>query len=178
MTTHLPDVIRGAAVTLRRWTAAHAASLQAVRDRSVAELRTWLPETLIELNDVVRFIATASARSSAGTEFMFGVFAGSATLVGYCSLKRVDTNTAEIGYWICTDQAGTGYTTDAVAAITSTAFAVLPALRRIEILCDAGNHASARIAAKNGYRHVATRTLAPPDPPRTGLEMIWVLERH
>lgn len=173
----LPDVIQGTSTTLHRWTSAHANSLQSARDQSTAQLQTWLPQILFELSDVARYIATAEARFAAGIEFMFGVFDASMTLVGQCSLTSVDTTSAEIGYWICSDQAGKGYTTDAVSAITKSAFATLPALRRIEILCDAGNHASTRVAAKAGFVHGASRPLAPPSAPRTGIEMIWLKER-
>ena len=103
MTVLLPPVIRGESVTLRRWTIGYTNDLASIRDRSAVQLRTWLPEAFAELHDVDRFIATASARFDAGSEFDFAMFDASMALVGQCSMKAVDLRTAEIGYWICSD---------------------------------------------------------------------------
>lgn len=57
---------------------------------------------------------------------------------------------AELGYWIRTDAAGRGLTTEAAAAVAEFGFRVL-GLHRLELYASPGNSASHRIAEKVGF---------------------------
>src|SRR4051794_11958691 len=126
MASLLPDTISGTTITLRRWAPAYTRDLTSMRDRSIEELRVWLPTTVIDLDNLARFFAKASERFDAGSEFIFAVFDASDELVGECSLTVSEVSNAEIGYWISSDRAGQGYATAAVEAITAAAFRDLP----------------------------------------------------
>jgi ribosomal-protein-serine acetyltransferase len=174
--SRLPPVIDGDSVTLRRWNIEARAELQSAIEQSAAELKTWLPHGWAELNDLDTFSARASAGFEQGSVFAFAIFDHSEEVVGHISLTMTDPVSAEIGYWTRSDRTGSGYATAAVAAVTTAAFGGLRGVRRIQLLCDEANRASARVAAKNGYAHVGSRVITATDPPRSGREMIWVRE--
>jgi RimJ/RimL family protein N-acetyltransferase len=73
-------------------------------------------------------------------------------LVGMSGLTRMDWSVPrfEIGYWTRTRCEKKGYATEASRAIAAFAFDALGA-RRVEIHCDAGNAASARVAERAGF---------------------------
>jgi ribosomal-protein-serine acetyltransferase len=83
----------------------------------------------------------------------------------------------EIGYWVDREHLGRGVATATARALTDLAFTVR-GIGRIQISHDAGNLASARVAAKLGYHRL-------PDPPAvtqpgaagTGIEGVWQISR-
>jgi RimJ/RimL family protein N-acetyltransferase len=76
----------------------------------------------------------------------------SGRLVGGSGLHRPDWDSRrfEIGYWVRRSEAGRGYVTEAVRAITAWAFDALSA-QRIEIRMDARNVKSWRVAERAGF---------------------------
>jgi RimJ/RimL family protein N-acetyltransferase len=56
----------------------------------------------------------------------------------------------EIGYFLRTSATGAGYMTEGVRALTAMALGTLRA-NRVEIWCDASNHASQRVAERAGF---------------------------
>ncbi|MHC8563286.1 GNAT family N-acetyltransferase [Streptomyces albidoflavus] len=72
------------------------------------------------------------------------------------------TDTAEVGYWTTASVRGRGLAGRAVLALADWAFTALPALARLELLHQADNEPSCRVAEKAGFPHHET---LPPQPP-------------
>lgn len=72
--------------------------------------------------------------------------------VGGSGLHRLDWKVpkCEVGYWVRKSMQGRGLATEAVMAVTEFALSALGA-RRVEILSDAKNIASRRVAERAGY---------------------------
>jgi ribosomal-protein-serine acetyltransferase len=73
-------------------------------------------------------------------------------LLGSSGMHSIDWEVPrmEIGYWLRTSMEHQGYMTEAVIALTELCLHTLHA-NRIEIRCDALNHASASVAVRAGY---------------------------
>ncbi len=69
--------------------------------------------------------------------------------------RKADIPSFEIGYWCRASQQGRGYVSEAVRAVAAAAFEHLSA-QRIEIICDARNQRSRRVAEQAGFQHEAT----------------------
>jgi len=74
------------------------------------------------------------------------------TFVGGSGLHRIDWAVPrfEIGYWVRTSMAGSGFATEATRRIAQFAFQDLDA-ERVEIWCDARNERSAAVATRAGF---------------------------
>ena len=98
-------------------------------------------------------------------------------VVGQCSIQtREDSKEAEIGYWIRSDRANEGITTQAVRALCNAAAA--HGFATLLIHCDEGNARSSALAQKLGFTHLSTVDLGPTLPRtsvQTGREMTWRL---
>jgi len=72
--------------------------------------------------------------------------------IGEARLYRIDWSIprAALGFWVRSSMQGDGYMTEAVQRITEVSFDVLN-LARLEILADADNVATCRVAEKIGY---------------------------
>ena len=70
-------------------------------------------------------------------------------LVGVAGLYRIDWSTPklEVGFWGRVSRAGNGFISEAVAALTDTAFSWLGAAR-VELITDEENHASRKVAER------------------------------
>jgi Acetyltransferases, including N-acetylases of ribosomal proteins len=81
-----------------------------------------------------------------------GYLKGDGTLALLAGLhpRSADMSVLEIGYWCRASCQGHGYVTEAVRALTRTAFADLR-IRRVEIRCDARNAPSRAVAERAGY---------------------------
>lgn len=151
----VPDLIRGELVELRAPDVEHTdAVVEAVRE-SLAELKVWMPWAT---DDYDREGAELSLRRAVAAfvtredlrYHMFEPVTG--RLLGSTGLHRIKWSVPrfEIGYWLRSSATGRGYTTDAVRALTRTAFERLGA-RRVEIRCDDGNVRSAAVAERCGF---------------------------
>jgi len=122
---------------------------------SLPELRLWLefaqnPSTLEECEIRLR---ENHARFLLRQNLQFEIFdASSDAFLGRIGFPFVNWKVPkfEIGYWLDSKEAGKGYITEAVLALTGLAFAVLGA-KRVEIFCNARNSASRRVAEKAGF---------------------------
>ena len=98
------------------------------------------------------------------------------SVVGQVSVT-LEGSAGEIGYWIATDRVGRGLATTAVGLVIAWARATAPELERFQIHCDLANTASARVAAKAGFRHVESHPVpGPGTDAQSGIEMTWVLD--
>ena len=125
---------------------------------SLPELRRFLASLPWVVEDQTResaevFCRTADSNFLARRDLPFLMFAKvSGRLIGACGLHRTawDVPKTEVGYWVRTSEAGKGYVTEAVNHLIAFAFAALEA-ERIEIVTDAENLASRRVAERCGF---------------------------
>jgi RimJ/RimL family protein N-acetyltransferase len=154
-------------LTLRCWDPADAPGLAEAIRTSLPELRRWMPWAQQEpapVADVMRRLQGFRASFDRGEDFVYGILgrAGGEVLGGTGLHRRVGEGAFEIGYWVRSDRAGAGIATEAVMALTRTAFERCR-VERLEIHVDAGNAASARIPARLGFTHDGTlRRRLPP----------------
>ena len=73
--------------------------------------------------------------------------------LGVAGLNRAGRDSAELHYWIRTDHAGRGLTTEACRALVAWARDEL-GLARLTLWAGRDNLASRRVAEKLGFRHV------------------------
>ena len=76
----------------------------------------------------------------------------SGTVLGVAGLNREGADEAELHYWIRTDHAGRGLTTEACRALVAWARDGL-GLSRLTLWAGRDNHASRRVASKLGFVH-------------------------
>jgi RimJ/RimL family protein N-acetyltransferase len=130
---------------------------QALRQAHVASyehLRPWMPwatpdPSPHELEALCRRFA---ARYLLGEEFVLGLWMGDELVGGTGFHLRggpLESGNAEIGMWIAASRAGRGLGTRALAAMLAWGFTEWP-WYRLSWHCDTRNHASARVAEKNG----------------------------
>ncbi|WDV55074.1 GNAT family N-acetyltransferase [Streptomyces coeruleorubidus] len=113
----------------------------------------------------------------AGHRFAFAVsevqaHATEGELVGHAVLKNVTpgASSAEVGHWTAAHARGRGVAPRALRALTDWAFTTFAdgGLTRLELLHQADNTASCRVAQKCGYELSALRPAAPPAFPLEG----------
>jgi RimJ/RimL family protein N-acetyltransferase len=122
---------------------------------SLPELARWMPrackgQTQKQTRD---YVYTQMALFVQDENYMFGLFAKSTgAFVGAVELgpKIRKIPSYELGYWIRSDVAGQGYTTEAVTALTDYGFEKLHA-NRIFLRTEPDNIGSQRVAEKCGY---------------------------
>lgn len=144
---------------LRPWSPDDAPALVAAVTESLDHLRPWMrwAEAPPDLEATLAQLRRLRADFDRDLDHTYGVFAADGgAIVGGCGLHgRLDAGALEIGYWVAARHGGRGLATELAGALTRAAFAV-HRVHRVEIRCDPANHASARVAAKLGYRHEAT----------------------
>ncbi|MFE0178809.1 GNAT family N-acetyltransferase [Streptomyces sp. NPDC059002] len=173
-------------LTLRPWLPRDVPALCAVHHDPV--LRHWFVTDLRSETDARRWIDAENEAWAAGTRFSFAVVegivegavddvveAGSETerdpvdhLVGHVVLKvrpeaaRPDAS-SELGYWTAPGARGKGVAVRAVEAVSRWAFASGRLARpgRLEVLHDAANEGSCRVAEKCGF---VLHSVLPPSP--------------
>ena len=171
-----PPTIALADVTLRAWSVADAGPLRAALEASDAHLRAWTPWVVdgrVPGLSLEERLAIHAAQFASGAEWVYGLFdRGGTEVLGGCGLyPRIGPNAVELGYWLAAHATGRGLATRAAAALTRVAFAS-PSIDHVEIRCEPGNVASARVPERLGYRLV--------DPAAAGAPadlMVWRLAR-
>jgi RimJ/RimL family protein N-acetyltransferase len=89
-----------------------------------------------------------------GTVFQFAlVEKDSGEVIGVAGMNREGADAAELHYWIRSDRAGRGLTTEACLALVDFARDEL-GLERLTLWAGRENHASRRVAEKVGFVHV------------------------
>ena len=177
----VPEAIEVGAhgLVLRRWRTGDAPSLLAAVERSLPELRRFMPWAMEEptLASVETYLADAWTATPPET-LGFGLFDAGGEVVGAFGLHgRRGPGILEMGYWVRSDRTGRGYATAAAAALTEVGFQHFAPVDRVEIRCDPANLASAAIPPKLGYRLDRTVDADVEAEAQTGKQQVWVLDR-
>ncbi len=162
-------------LVLRRWRMDDAPILLAEVERSLPELRRFMPWAMEapSLETVGGFLE----RVTSGEALGFGLYEADGALVGGFGLHdRRGPGILEIGYWVRTERTGRGYATAAARALTSAAFEHSD-VDRVEIHSDPANGASGAIAAKLGYRLDAEIEVPIEAEAQTGRQLVWAVTR-
>jgi RimJ/RimL family protein N-acetyltransferase len=169
-----PETITAGELLLKRWEPRWAGEAAAAVRESLAELRPFLPWAADDYDEgAARAYIEASVDSWAKeTEFNYAIFTAAGDLAGSIGLMtRMGPGVLEIGYWTRTRYAGRGYMTAAVGALAREALA-LPGIDRVAIRHDAGNAASAAVAARAGFAEIGRVDREPDAPGETGTDVI------
>src|SRR5260370_36680839 len=133
--------------------AQHARGLYDAARASRAELLAWMPWAIdITLEGNQRYAADAERSWQADEEFHFAVLEN-ALVLGVMGLNRDHEGCAELHYWIRSDRAGRGYTTEAGGRILPWGAGTL-GLPTVTLLAGIDTPASARAAANVGVPDV------------------------
>lgn len=164
-------------LVLRRLCVAEASALLAAIERSLPELRRFMPWAKQE--PTLESVRTFLEGMVNGPSMSFGLFdAGGEVVGGFGLHDRRGPGILEMGYWIRSDRTGRGYATAAAGALTTFAFDRFRLVHRIEIRCDPANLASAAIPPKLGYRLDRTEAVEVEAEAQTGTQQVWVLDRQ
>jgi RimJ/RimL family protein N-acetyltransferase len=166
-------------LALRRWRVTDATSLLAAIERSLPELRRFMPWAMEAptLASVEAYLADAWTPTPPET-FGFGLFDAGGEVVGGFGLHgRRGPGILEIGYWVRSDRTGRGYATAAARVLTDVSFDSFPAVFRVEIRCDPANGPSAAVAAKLGFRLHARVDVEIEAADQTGVQQVWAADR-
>jgi RimJ/RimL family protein N-acetyltransferase len=121
-------------------------------DMRVARMTTAIPHPLPPgASQAFVARATGAARGDEAIWAMDGTKAGSAELMGVISLKRIDRDQAEIGYWVAPPFWNTGLASDAVRALVM-ANPMGNATLFASVFQD--NPASARVLVNCGFAYI------------------------
>ena len=149
----LPVPIRTRRLTLRPPVPGDGRMTNEAIAESTAELARFLPwaspvPTQEQSEEKVRLFAASFILREAIIFFMWR----ENRLIGLCDIHRPNWKipSGEIGYWLRTSEAGKGYMTEAVNALSLYAFRVL-GLRRLVLGCDDENTRSAAVAQRLGF---------------------------
>jgi len=154
----LPDAIRTSRLVLRTPRAGDGAAWFDALRESLPELRRhlgWLPWVASDPTPESAEVhcRTAQANFIARKDLLFLMLEPtSGRVLGAGGLHRPvwSTPKVEVGYWCRTSCTGRGYVAEAVAALVDYAFAHLDAVR-VELVTDAENLASRRVADRVGF---------------------------
>jgi RimJ/RimL family protein N-acetyltransferase len=149
------EVLKTERLDLEPVNPAHAESLfQAVID-SRPELLPWMPWAREPTLEGTRKQITSGAGDWDGdAEFHFClVERDTREVLGLAGLNRKGAGSAELHYWIRSDHAGQGLTTEACRALIEWAPRAL-GVRRLTLWAGRDNTASRRVASKLGFTHI------------------------
>jgi RimJ/RimL family protein N-acetyltransferase len=154
----VPESLESDRLQLRPFRVSDAHQLHEALQESIAQLREhlwflpWVAEEQTLQSAEVR-CRKAEANFLLRADLAYLAFAKSTgRLVASAGLHRTDWSLpkTEVGYWVRTSEAGKGYATEAVGALTSWALRGLGA-KRVELVTDQLNHASRRVAERCGF---------------------------
>jgi RimJ/RimL family protein N-acetyltransferase/3-hydroxyisobutyrate dehydrogenase-like beta-hydroxyacid dehydrogenase len=142
--------------TIRAYRRGDGAAMQRAVNSSYEHLRPWMPwatpdQSLAQSESNARRFAASYLTHQ---DFVLGAWVGGELAGGTGYHLRggsMDAATAEIGMWISAAHAGRGFGTRLLAAMLRWGFTEWP-WQRLTWHCDARNHASRRVAEKNGMR--------------------------
>lgn len=154
----LPASLESARLLLRPPQSGDGTILHEAIVESLPELRRFLVSLPWIAEEQTRdsaelFCRNAQSNFLARKDLPFLLFAkDSGRLIGACGLHRTnwDVPKTEVGYWVRASASGKGYITEAVKTLVAFAFAALRA-ERIELVTDAENLASRRVAERCGF---------------------------
>ncbi|MDQ6742791.1 MAG: GNAT family N-acetyltransferase [Candidatus Dormibacteraeota bacterium] len=133
----------------------HADALFEATVASRTELLPWMPWARDPTPAGSRGATESGERDwDGGSRFHFALVSrASRQVLGVAGLDRGEPWTAELHYWIRTDHAGRGLTTEAGRALVAWAPRAL-GVRRLTLWAGRDNGASRRVAAKLGFSHL------------------------
>ncbi len=122
---------------------------------SLDHLQAWMPwahEEPKALPERVQSLRIYRGKFDLGEDFAYGIFSNDESKVlGATGLHtRRGVGVREIGYWIRSGYHSQGLATETTAALVRVAFEI-DGVRRVEIRCDPGNHASMAVPRKLGF---------------------------
>ncbi|MFG2287756.1 GNAT family N-acetyltransferase [Streptomyces sp. NPDC048595] len=163
------------ALVLRPWCMEDLGALVEVFRDPV--LRRWTNSAVENDADAMRWVRGKERAWAAGDRFGFAVLeaqsdSARARVVGHVVLKEVapGTPSAAVGYWTAAHARGRSVAPRALEALTGWAFDTLGAdgLERLELLHQADNPASCRVAHKSRYDFDRVLPATPPSFPCEG----------
>lgn len=163
------------ALVLRPWQPADAPALAELGGD--AALRRWTSMAVDDEAGAADWIRTQQRGREAGTRFAFAVLepreqGAPERVVGHAVLNNLvpGASSAEVGYWTAAHARGRGVAPRALRALTDWAFATFAGtgLTRLELLHQADNTASCRVAEKCGYELSGVLPASPPAYPHEG----------
>ena len=173
-----PERLRSPRMLIRCWHPDDAPAFKRSLDASLEAMRPWIPWTRAEPSELSVLTARLAGYREdffAGRDALYGLLDldDREVLGGIGLYRRVGPGAIELGYWIRSDLAGRGLTTEASRVLTEVAFS-LPDIDRIEVHCDPDNGASVAIPRKLGYRHRETVHIEDERATNeSGATMIW-----
>jgi RimJ/RimL family protein N-acetyltransferase len=171
------EVIEYGQVTLRRYRMDDLDAIFLAVTDSADHLRPWLPWAVSYSQESAAGFLASSARGWAdGTAYNYAITTAGVLAGGIGLMARIGPGGLEIGYWVHRLYTRRGLATAASAALVEQAFR-LPGVRRVEIVHDELNVASAGVPRKLGFTEVGRRPIEPPPPQGTGVGVVWRLDR-
>ena len=155
----LPAYLETQRLLLRSFRAEDAPALFAALTESIVELRShlwflpWVAEEPTPQSAEIR-CRRAEANFLLRADLPYLAFErASGRLVASIGLHRTDWSLpkTEVGYWVRTSEAGKGFASEGVAALTAWALQSLGA-KRVELVTDEQNTGSRRVAERCGFR--------------------------
>lgn len=154
----LPASIETARLLMRPPRSGDGAALHEAIVESLPELRRFLASLPWVAEEQTResaevFCRNAESNFLARRDLPFLMLSReSGRLVGACGLHRTswEVPKTEVGYWVRASESGKGYVTEAVNGLVAFALDAIGA-ERIEIITDAENLASRRVAERCGF---------------------------
>lgn len=143
-----PDIIQTARLTLRRLAMDYANAIFATyaQDSDVTRFLTWHPHHSIEETRI--FIQKKIEAWDSGTEFTWAIFQNDGELIGGIALRQQGFK-VDFGYVIARAHWGNSFAPEALQPLVDWAMAQSDVFRAWAV-CDAENHASARVMEKVG----------------------------
>ncbi|SRR5712692_5590738 len=133
----------------------HSKAILAAIVASRPELLPWMPWAKEPTLEGAREAAAGSRRDwRAGARFRFAMVERTTNVVlGVVGLAREGDDSVDLAYWIRSDHAGRGLTTEACRALIDWGAHTL-GVSRITLWAGSENHASRRVAVKLGFTHL------------------------
>ncbi len=154
----LPAALQSERLELRPPRAGDGPMLCAAVTESLVELRRFVAsvpwaaaEPSVEASETYCRQAQANFLTRSDLPFLL-IERATGELVGCAGLHRPvwATPQLEVGYWCRSSHSGRGFISEAVRTLTTLAFETLGVVR-LELLCDADNPASRRVAERCGF---------------------------
>lgn len=160
MSALLPSRIVDDDLTIQRWTETDVDAMEALITDNLEHLRPWMawaarepiaPQQRRRLFDRWdRYWAT-------GKGVVYSIRVGE-KLIGGCAIhRRIDSDVAEIGYWLGQNSTGRGVATRTSRALTDAAFG-LDDIDVVQISHERSNARSGAVAERLGYSRVPTQS--------------------
>lgn len=159
--TDLPCTLAHEDIRLRRVHPSHVDDVFHAVEQSQRELATWFgwAGPHYDRDAAATFVAEAWIEWNQRRAFHFVITRdGEPGVLGVCGLDELSPvrKTANLGYWVRSDQTGRGLATHAARLVSGFGFDHA-GLQRIELFHAAGNDASGRVALKVGFTFEGVR---------------------